>query len=199
MGAFLLNLALGGLNLLKLLGAMLKRFFSALDVQGWIGLIIAGVLAVFLIHEHGESRHWKKQSGQFEKLYRGEKVAHELTVSNYRAAAEKARAADAANKARVEVEQVKINERTDHDYQARIAAARATAERLRRGTTATNSGGGGSAPVSGVPAPAGVSDGSAPQGGLPAGDALVATEQAIQLDEIIKWARQQHAVDPNKP
>jgi hypothetical protein len=32
---------------------------------------------------------------------------------------------------------------------------------------------------------------------LPAEDALIATEQAIQLDELIRWVRQQSAVDPN--
>jgi len=26
---------------------------------------------------------------------------------------------------------------------------------------------------------------------------LTATEQAIQLDELIKWVRRQHSVDPN--
>ena len=30
-------------------------------------------------------------------------------------------------------------------------------------------------------------------------DALTATEQAIQLDELIKWVRAQAAVDPNPP
>jgi hypothetical protein len=32
---------------------------------------------------------------------------------------------------------------------------------------------------------------------LPASDALTATEQAIQLDELIKWVRAQAAVDNN--
>ena len=31
--------------------------------------------------------------------------------------------------------------------------------------------------------------------GLPVSDRELATEQAIQLDELIKWVRQQHAVD----
>jgi len=33
--------------------------------------------------------------------------------------------------------------------------------------------------------------------GLPQTDALTATEQAIQLDELIKWVRMQAAVDNN--
>jgi hypothetical protein len=34
---------------------------------------------------------------------------------------------------------------------------------------------------------------------LPAPDALTATEQAIQLDELIKWIRSQAKVDNNPP
>lgn len=30
-------------------------------------------------------------------------------------------------------------------------------------------------------------------------DQLTATEQAIQLDELVKWAQRQHALDPNPP
>ena len=34
------------------------------------------------------------------------------------------------------------------------------------------------------------------QDGLPQPERLIATEQAIQLDELIKWVERQHAVDP---
>jgi hypothetical protein len=37
------------------------------------------------------------------------------------------------------------------------------------------------------------------QDGLSDSDALIATEQAIQLDELIKWARAQAKVDNNPP
>ena len=56
-------------------------------------------LAVLLVIQKGETRHWKKQSAQFEQLYRGEQAAFAGTVANYRAAAETARAADSANAA----------------------------------------------------------------------------------------------------
>ena len=39
---------------------------------------------------------------------------------------------------------------------------------------------------------------AAGQDGLSGSDALVATEQAIQLDELIKWVRRQAEVDPNR-
>jgi hypothetical protein len=40
-------------------------------------------------------------------------------------------------------------------------------------------------------------DETAREGRLPPADALTATEQAIQLDELIKWVRSQAQVDVN--
>jgi hypothetical protein len=51
--------------------------------------------------------------------------------------------------------------------------------------------------VPGLSAPAGGSAQSAEQDRLPASDALTATEQAIQLDELIKWVKAQAKVDNN--
>jgi hypothetical protein len=175
---------------------------AALKFLGWRGIVgLVGMLAlsVLLVVQKGETRHWKKQSGQFEQLYRGEVTAHQKTIGNYRVAAEQARKDDAANAARVLADQRAINERTSHDFEARLAdaRARAAAQRLRSGTAAANSGGGRTAPVPGVPAPAGRSAQAAGEGGLPAEDALTATEQAIQLDELIKWVKKQSAVDVN--
>lgn len=44
---------------------------------------------------------------------------------------------------------------------------------------------------------AGGSSEAARKDGLPAADRLLATEQAIQLDELIKWIRAQAKVDNN--
>ena len=66
-----------------------------------------------------------------EQLYQREQAAFAGTVANYRAAAETARAADQANAARVAAEQAKINEGRSDEFEARLAAARAAAERLR--------------------------------------------------------------------
>jgi hypothetical protein len=199
MWAIAVKFVLGGWNILKLIGGAIASFFRALNVQGWIGLGVALLLGYLLIHQHGETRHWHKQSDQFERLYHGEQVAHAKTVANYRAAAEKARQADAANKVRVEREQAKINERSNHAYEARIADARATADRLRRelAQAAAHPSRPGTAPVSGVSAgPAGAAQ-AAGQDGFSLDDRLTATEQAIQLDELIKWVKAQAAVDVN--
>jgi hypothetical protein len=47
-------------------------------------------------------------------------------------------------------------------------------------------------------APCGVAE-AAGHDGLPADAALVATEQAIQLDALIGWVRRQASIDPNTP
>ena len=173
---------------------MILRFLNA---QGIAGLAVSICLALLLVLQKGETRHWKRQSGQFEQLYRGEQSALAGTIANFRAAAEVARAADRAAAERVAAEQRAINERTENAYEARLADARARADRLRieTRTAATDPGSRGSAAMPGLPAAPGQPSQAAGQGGLP--DRLIATEQAIQLDELIKWVRQQHAIDPN--
>jgi signal transduction histidine kinase len=167
-----------------------------LTPQGLAGLAVAICLGILLLLQKGETRHWRKQSVQFEQLYRAEQAAFSATVANYRAAAATARAAEAANAARVAAEQRTINERTAHDFETRLAAARAAAERLRRqaAAAATNPSGGGSASVPRLPPAAGGTAEGAGEDRFSEFDRLTATEQAIQLDELIKWVREQHAV-----
>jgi hypothetical protein len=178
---------------------MILRF---LNPQGIAGIAASLCLGLLLILQKGETRHWKKQSGQFEQMYRDGEAALAGTVANYRAAADQARAADLANVERVKAEQSTINERISDDFEKRLAAARATAAnisnkrlRIEAGSASADPGGGGAAPMSRVVASSDQSPEAAGQDRLP--DALVATEQAIQLDELIKWVIRQREVDPN--
>ena len=175
---------------------MILRF---LNIQGLAGIAATLVLAIMLAVAKGDARHWKKQSADFEQLYRREAGAFAGTVANYRAAAEQARAADQANAAQVAADQRAINERTAHDFEARLAAARASARRLRVDPeVAADPGARGGAPMPGLSASAGRAAQSPGENRFSAQDALTATEQAIQLDELIKWVRSQAKVD-NKP
>jgi hypothetical protein len=171
-----------------------------LNVQGIAGVAVSLALAVLLVIQKVETRHWKKQSAGFEQLYHQEQTAFAGTVATYRTAAERARAADQANANRVAADQRAINERTANDYEARLAAARAAAQRLRLAAqTAADPGARGDAPMPGLSAGAGNAAKAPSQDGLSDSDALIATEQAIQLDELIKWARAQAKVDNNPP
>jgi hypothetical protein len=169
-----------------------------LNWQGIAGIAISAGLAILLVIQKVETGHWKKQSANFEQLYRQEQASLAVTIANARAAAEAARAADRANAARVTAEQQAINQRTSNDFEARLAAARAAAQLVRlQSEAAADPRARAGAPVPGVPAAAGGPAESARQDRLPANDALTATEQAIQLDELIKWVWAQAGVKPN--
>lgn len=171
-----------------------------LNPQGIAGIVVTLCLTILLVIQMGETSHWKKQSGQFEQLYRGEQTAFAETVSNYRAAAAAARAADQASKQRVLAEQRSINERTEHDFETRLAAARVAAGRLRVDSeSAANPGARGTTSLSAISPSSLGADQAADENRLPSADALTATEQAIQLDELIKWVKEQAKVDNNAP
>lgn len=172
-----------------------------LNIQGIAGIAVGLALAILLLIQRGETRHWRKQSGHFEQLYAQGQAALAGTVANYRAAAEQAEASDKANAERVAADQRNINERTTNDFEARLAAARSDAQRLREQSAAASADprSGAIAPMPGLSAPTGRADEAPAQNRLPATDALTATEQAIQLDELIKWIRNQASVYPNAP
>lgn len=168
-----------------------------LNLQGMLGIAASLLLLGLLLVKAGEARHWRKQSSRFEQLYLGEQGALAQTVANYRAAADIARAADAANVRRVAAQQRTISERTNHDFEARLADARARNQRLQLGPrpAATAGGGGRAAAVPAARAAPGAAGGAAEEDGFSVADRLTATEQAIQLDELIKWVKAQAAVD----
>ena len=154
------------------------------------------LLLALLFHDRNR---WKSKTENYAELLAGERAAHAATVDNVRAAAEQARTADATNAARVKAEQAVINERTTNEFEDRIAAARAAAGRLRPDSQATAAPSTGrAAPMPGLPTAAGRPAEGTGEGGLSRPDKLTATEQAIQLDELIKWVRAQAAVAPSK-
>ena len=170
-----------------------------LNWQGIGGIAASLTLGLLLIIQKGETSHWRKQSDTFEQLYHSEQAAFSTTVAQYRAVADQARAADEANLNRVAVDQAAINQRTANEFEARLAAARADARRLRlQSEAAADSRARRSASMPGLSAAPGGAAQGAGQNGLPLTDRQIATEQAIQLNELIKWIRQQHAVDPNR-
>jgi len=169
-----------------------------LNWQGIAGIGVSIALLIMVTVQKLEAVHWKKQSEKVEQLYQQEQAAFATTVASARAAADQARAADKANAERVSAEQHIITERTADDLEARLAAARARADQLLLATqAAADPGPRASTPVPGLPAAPGSTAETPVQSGLPAPDALTATEQAIQLDELIKWVKGQAAIDPN--
>jgi type II secretory pathway component HofQ len=174
---------------------MIPRFPN---LQGMIGIAAALLLLTLFLVKAGEARHWRKQSGRYEQLYLGEQGARAQTIANYRAGADAARKADLAHADRVAAEQRTISERTSHDLEARLADARARAQRLQlgQGSAAAAGGGGRAAAVPAAGAAPGAAGRAAEENGFSVADRLLATEQSIQLDELIKWVTGQAAVEP---
>ena len=171
---------------------------------GMLGIAASLLLLGLFTVKAGEARHWHKQSGRFEQLYLGEQCARAQTVANYRAAAETARKDDLANAGRVAAAQTAISERTTHNFETRLADARAHAQRLQlaQRTPATVGGGARAAAVPAVGATPGAAGGAATEDGFSVGakdlsldERLIATQQAIQLDELVKWVNAQSKVD----
>jgi len=159
------------------------------------GLLLVALALTLLVHDRN---HWKGTAEIRQQQLAQTRAAFDQTVAGYRAAAAQAHAEDAANVARVKADQSAINERTEDEYQTRIAAARADAQRLRdEQAAAADSSARRGTPVPSLPAPAQEAAQAASEDGLSDSDALTATEQAIQLDELIKWIRAQAAVHPN--
>ncbi len=163
----------------------------------WLYRILAGALAaaalLWLVHSRD---HWRDETRSNARLFHAEQAAHAATVANYRAAAERARREDAENLARVKADQAEINERTTDEFQSRIASARADARRLREqaSAAAADRSGRGAAAVPAISASSGGTAQGAGEDGLSIADRQLATEQAIQLDELIKWVRAQAQV-----
>ncbi|MGE5722448.1 MAG: hypothetical protein ACM3YM_08290 [Sphingomonadales bacterium] len=108
-----------------------------------------------------------------------------------------AKAEDAARAARVERDQSRVSQEVSNDFQKQLADLRRRddALRLSRRAAAADSGGGGGAPVPGLPDAARGADGPAGQDGLPAADALIASEQALRLKALQDWVRGQAGIE----
>ena len=135
-----------------------------------------------------------------------ERRAHQQTKRDYAAAQLAARELEEKRLARVAAEQETITNDVTQDYRARLAAARSTAERLRHQLAQAGADAGGTAGAVDLPGAGSAAGGAAAPAGdrrLPFGAGeldwrLTATEQAIQLDELINWVERQAAVDPNR-
>jgi hypothetical protein len=173
---------------------MIRAILGGMNLQGWVGVIVAAALVALLVIQTGKTHAAEAKLANTTATL----AAAQQTIINYQQAAETARQADAQNKARAEAEQRAVVERTKADYEARIARARADAQRLRdQLARPAHPGSTGAAPVS-RPSGAGPAAPEAPADhGLSIDERLVATEQAIQLDALIDYVEGVLKVDLN--
>lgn len=123
------------------------------------------------------------------------------TIVNFTAASAKAQADAEANVIRVRLDQEKITDATVTRYRADLGSLRARFDRLRARDAAAGAAGradpaglpGAGDTASGAAAPTGEDRLPAP-GALSLDDALIASEQALQLNALIDWVEAQAAV-----
>jgi hypothetical protein len=188
-------------KLLKALSAALKWLLS-----DWRNLALAG---------HAAALSWlliftvpglREDLATTERMLTVEEIAHAATVRNYIDASDKAQADAVANAARVKAEQERITDATVRTYRADIDRLRARFDRLRAadglrsGAPRTDPGRADAAGLPGSGDAAARTAGAAAQDRLPApgslnlDDALIASEQALQLQALIDWITAQSAL-----
>lgn len=150
-----------------------------LYIAGGVGLVLLLALGV---------QTWRLEREQH--AHERTTAAATLFAERVRSTAESLRARALARARAVEQRQQVISQEVSHAYEMRIADARrrAAALRLRAGEGRTNPGRGGD----GLPSAAGTTgepDGSAADSGLSLDERLIATEQAIRLEELQNYVR----------
>jgi hypothetical protein len=118
-----------------------------------------------------------------------ERANHKATKDAYRAAQAEAERLEAERLARIQAKQKEVNDALRNDYNSRIAAVRLRAK--------AGAGADGAADCEPVPGNADAAPGitSAPLDcGLSQDERLIATEQAIRLEELQRWVTEQAKV-----
>lgn len=176
-------------------------------VSDWrnLPLVIFGVAALWLGWVVIPARD--RTIADTEALLTATQLAHLGTITNFIDASKQAQADAEANAARVKAEQERITDAKLATYRADRAALLARFDRLRARAAAGDPGRAHAAGLPGAGSAAGRAHEASGEAGLPAArglsleDALVASEQALQLDALIDWVEAQSAVrfTPEEP
>lgn len=183
MPAFLLPMLLKGFGFVK---EAIKAVIGFIAKHPWQSASLALLVACAWL--------WRANNGLHDTI-KAERAHYAETVANFKKAQADAEALQAHNLARVAKAQKEVTDETLDDYNRRVADLRERYKRLlAQGYR--------SAPIdaqmSTVSDTAATVNAAAQQDGLPAADALTASEQALQLDALITWVERQAKVE-NSP
>jgi hypothetical protein len=188
------------------LSGMIEDVLRGLSAGGkwlasdWRNLALAIVVPALLWSQLVTVPGLRADLAETEASLAAEQAAHLGTVNAFLAASKQAQKEAEANAQRVAREQETITDAITSDYRSDLAALRARFDRLRAGTARTDPGRADAAGLSGLPDPAGRADAPTGEdrlpatGGLALDDALIASEQALQLQALIDWVNAQSAV-----
>ncbi len=193
---------------LKLLASgTLDRLLRGLSAAGkwlvsdWRNFAVTLLAALYIFSNFFHLPRLQADLAHARALHEAEQLAHLGTIANFIDASNEAQRQAEANAARVKAEQETITNATLANHRADLAALRARFDRLRARAAATadprrpDAAG---LPVAGDAAAR--ADEAADQdrlpaaGGLSLDDALIASEQALQLNALIDWLEAQSAV-----
>lgn len=152
-----------------------------MKIMGGLQILSLGFIVFLLLAKAGETRRADKLQVRVTET----QAAFDKTVSDYRRVRAEQKAKDAEHARKVEAAQAKTSQEVSNDYQKRLADLRARYDRLRTGASSPNPGSGGSSPVPSLPSTAGRSDDPT---------AFNCEADAIQLDSLQQWLRDQLAI-----
>lgn len=190
MPAFLLPMLLRGFGFVKQAIKAALGLVTRYPLQ--CALALAIVACGWLWHVNGVQKDAIKILGG---KVSAERKAHQETIFNFKKAQADAEAVQAHNLARVAKASKEITNETLDDYNRRVADLR---ERYKRLLAQGNRSAPLDAQMSTVSDTAATVNAAAQQDGLSASDALIASEQALQLDALITWVERQAKVE-NSP
>lgn len=168
------------------IGKAFLGWLRSLSPQALIILALCALLAVQTFRVN----HTAKQR---DRALTGLKTA-QATIADFKHAQAEAEAIQTHNLTVVAKQQDVITERVSHDFETRLADARARYERLRQSSVHSSTSND-NLPAASQGASSTV---EAPANGFPDAERLEATEIALQLDALIDWVEAQSAV-PTSP
>ena len=200
---------------MKSLQQRLAAFAARIGLTGLVVVLLCAALVVQTVRLEGfhiwpvSVTGWIKSAQLRANERDAERTAHRETKIRIAEAAREAQRLERARLERIRAEQQEISDAIRQGYASRLAAARTRADRLRKELQARTQPAAATAglAVPGLSATAAGTDGAPEDPRLPAAALtaaeelernLIATEQALQLDALIDWIRQQTAIDPNK-
>ena len=180
MPAFLLPMLLKGFGFVK---EAIKAVIGFIAKHPWQSASLALLVACAWL--------WRANNGLHDTI-KAERAHYAETVANFKKAQADAEALQAHNLARVAKAQKDVTDETLDDYNRRVADLRARYQRLQSqgNRSATRD-----PDLPAVPGTAARLDEAPRENGLPSPDALIASEQALQLDALITWVERQGKIE----
>lgn len=184
---------------MNIFGALWARIFAGLAAVFLLGFVTQTIRIEgfwFIVGFKEQNAILRIDLSKLKAEKEAEVAKHEATKKAYTEAQAEAERMEAERLARITAQQERINNERLASYNQRLAAVRATADRLRAKAGTRAVGAPHCQPVPGAANPGGAYE-AACAGGLSLDERVTATNQAIQLDELITVIESQRSIPVN--